>query len=162
MALLGLAASQAGASHRHDVPVTGVYVNRDYGFSVAVPAAHPAWQNAAPAPNHGVEIDLGPGRMLSVTAEFNAIGYTSLDALLGGELETGARRRVMHTRLAGAPALRGEVSKGQGKEVVVVRQDGRDVDAINFVVDLNTTEKAQRADEQILTEVIASFRTVAR
>ena len=160
--LLSLAASGGGGDHRHDVRVAGLYLTRSYGFSLIIPKAYAGWRTAAPAPDHGVEVDLGPGRSLTVSAEFNAVGYPSLDALLDGELDTGRRAKPIRTTLGGRPALRGEVSKGRSREIVVVRQDGRDVDGINFIADLNTTAADERADERVLEEVLATFHRVPR
>ncbi len=162
VALLSSSAVEVGAAHQHDVRVTGAYVNHNYGFSIAVPKGCSAWRNAAPGPDHGVEIDLGSSRTLTVSAEFNALDYPSLNALLSGELDSSPPAKHMRMTLAGAPALRGGVSKGAEREVVVVRQDGRDVDAINFILDLNTTAKAERVDERVMESVLASFRVIPR
>ena len=64
--------------------------------------------------------------------------------------------------LGGAPAMRGKTSSRRRSEVVVVRQDGRDVDAINYIADLNTSRASLRADEQVMNQTLASFRVFPR
>ena len=97
-----------------------------------------------------------------MSAEFNALDYPSRGALLDGQLDAKARVKRVHTTLGGARALRGEVSNGASREIVVVRQDGRDVDAINFIADLKTTAPAEHADKRVMNAVLASFHVVAR
>jgi hypothetical protein len=109
------------------VPVHGIYTNIEYGFRVSLPNGMQGVMNAPPAPNHGVRIDLGRGRAIEITAEFDAALLGSARAFIDAELssEHGTNTRYSHSSLDKQPAEEARAMVGRECEILLVQR--RDV-----------------------------------
>ena len=66
--------------HSNDVAEEGMYRNDEYGYTVSVPQGLKAYRMKAPAPQHGIMLDLNKGE-LWVNGEYDAILARSVDAI---------------------------------------------------------------------------------
>ena len=53
-------------------PANADYINQTYGYDVAIPASLKIATDPPPAPQHGFQIVLGPGKDISVDASFDS------------------------------------------------------------------------------------------
>src|SRR5713101_4038093 len=67
--------------HSNDVAQEGTYHNDKYGYSVSVPQGLKAFRMKAPAPQHGVMLELNKGE-LWVNGEYDASLARSVDAVV--------------------------------------------------------------------------------
>jgi len=76
-----LLAADSGGSR--EIPVTGIYLNSEYGYSVRIPENLHASRLAAPAPNHGFGITLRkePESYIWTNGEYDALMIEDLDVL---------------------------------------------------------------------------------
>ena len=162
LALSAPCAAQAGPPRPGFTPVTGRYVNPEYGFSVRAPPGVRTRRSAAPSPNHGVEMILGAHRRISVFAAFNAAGYATSEALATSLLPLGSRAKIGVARLGGSPAAEAYLAKGDRRRLIVARQSGPEVDDVAVTVDLSTTALDFPRDRRTLDLVLASYRPVPR
>lgn len=71
---------QQTVSRTDDIAVEGRYRNEKYGYSIVVPAGLHAYRMKAPAPQHGIALDLKHGDVW-VNAEYDATLARSVDVL---------------------------------------------------------------------------------
>lgn len=168
-AALGLTWSQGGLAQprKGEVLVHGMYTNTDYGYSVVVPDRLRAGRMAAPAPQHGIVINLDHGG-LWVNAEYNTLAR-SLDELAaavadgwfpGDQMRVKAKTPVS---LAGLPALdvlleRGPEGgqAGSARFVVAFRTVPGEVGIVYTI--LVKRDGQASGDEKVFSRVVESFR----
>ncbi len=140
------------------VPVHGVYTNSEYGFRVRLPNGISGVMSAPPAPNHGVRIDLGPGRAIEITAEFDAALLGSARAFIDAELsgEHGIKTHYSHSSLDKQPADEASAMVDGQDETLVVQR--RDVAGGVFYRAYLITDRAHLAqDERIFHGLLSTF-----
>src|SRR5260370_22219003 len=70
---------QQAQKHAEDIVVEGKYSSTKYGYSVSVPDGLKAYRMKAPAPQHGITLDLNRGGVW-VNAEYDATLAGSAEA----------------------------------------------------------------------------------
>ena len=146
------------------VRVNGSYRNSEYGFRLGVPSDCQAWRAAAPAPNHGLRIDLGSGRTIDVSASFDAADYRSTAGLLTATVAdygqvTTRRSKVV---LGSKPAEEARLEFGGVQKVIIAQRFGPAGDAVNIIVELTTDHPHARNDEAVMDKVLRTFRHTPR
>ena len=159
-----VSADPSTAADAETVRVRGPYINLQYGFRFSAPPGSQARRLAAPAPNHGATVDLGPGRHIEVSAAFDAPGYGSTGALLSARLAEGAVKHLQRgpARLGGRPAEQAVFAGGDACHVLIVRQEGPADSAINYTAELISNRREIRADRARFAHALASFRFISR
>ena len=146
----------------HQQRVTGTYVNRQYGFSVTVPASASAWRTVAPNPNHGLTFILGLHRTIDVSASYDAVLAGSADAALDNSVQYAGAGRVVRSQrqLSGGTAEKA-VIYGKNVQVLIVQYLPLEPhNAIVYGISLMTTPAAEAADRRTLEQILSTYRRI--
>ena len=138
------------------------YFNRTYGYGVLIPEGQVAWMTAAPAPNHGYRIFLGPRRSMEMDASYDTalLGSTSAVAKDVASSVQGASVQTENDDLDGNLAERLTFS-GPGdrrKVVVTLWQERGSDDAVVYTVSLETTGAYLDRDQRVFDSMLGGFR----
>jgi hypothetical protein len=159
---VGTAQPRAG-----EVVVRGTYTNADYGYSVVIPERMKATRMSAPAPQHGIVINLDHAA-LWVNAEYNSLAR-SLDGLAQTVVDDwfpGDEFRMKTNTplsLAGLPALDVVLERrlepgqmGSAHFVVALRAVPGEVGIVYTILVKGSDETA--AAQKLFSRIVESFR----
>ena len=137
------------------------YTNPTYGYSVQVPDGARMLQPAPPLPNHGITVELGGRRNISIDGSYDAAFFGSAMSALRQTLayeHWAGRPRVWATRLAFLPAARAErVHNGRPQiRIAAYRARGADI-AVFYELDLDTDAAHAAQDEAVFNSILRSF-----
>ena len=138
------------------------YVNNNYGYSVRLPDGQVAWMNAAPSPNHGFRIFLGPRRSIEVDASFDSAFLGSASAVADDAAESLPSGKSVKSddELGGKHAVR-ELVEGPEERRRIILANWVEVekdDDINYEISLETTKPSFEQDERVFASVAKSFK----
>ena len=138
------------------------YVNNNYGYSVRLPDGQVAWMNAAPSPNHGFRIFLGPRRSIEVDASFDSAFLGSASAVADDAAESLPSGKSVKSddELGGKHAVR-VVVEGPDERRRIILANWVEVekdDDINYEISLETTKPSFEQDERVFASVAKSFK----
>jgi hypothetical protein len=157
-AALQATASAQAESRAGMTPVTHVYRNEQFGFTVPLLVGIHAFRDEAPAPNHGLLYELGDARNISVSASFDAADYGSSQALIERRLAANSAPSAAIV-LAGKPAQRVVTRSGDKVSVLVVQRRGED-GGIFYELTLDSDRPHEAEDTAKFEKVLRAFRTI--
>ncbi len=139
-------------------------MNQNYGYAVDIPAGLEVSTDRPPAPQHGFQIILGQGRVISVDASF--------DSTFLGSAESAFQDRAADDRifpkieptkhpLAGLDTQRVEtlVNAKKIELAVAYRPNGNDV-AIIYTFELDTDAAHQTRGEPVFNDILKGFSLI--
>ncbi|HVC60010.1 MAG TPA: hypothetical protein VND19_06565 [Acetobacteraceae bacterium] len=137
------------------------YMNPTYGYSVQVPDGVRMLQPASPLPNHGITVELGGRRNISIDGSYDAAFFGSAMAALRQTLSYehwAGKPFVRATRLAGLPAARAERGHNGRRQVRIAayRTRGAEI-AVFYEIDLDTDTTHAARDEAVFNSILRSF-----
>lgn len=137
------------------------YSNTEYGYFVLLPKSAARTESQAPAPQHGVAIDLPSGGRIWIDGSFDANFQGSAKAALRQLLvESGGKitRPLKQTKVANLEAASASYSKSKVSSTRVVAYRPRtQAVAIVYTFGLDTTRTKQREDNKLFESVVRSF-----
>ena len=172
--LSGQVGAAAGTVASSEVAVKGIYSNYDYAFLTRIPRGFVGYRAGAPSPNHGFVIRLTSGQgELSVDANYNAAGWSSLDNALTARLEELQEETGRHTTLVkravtflgGLKAIRFLIraepsnnSEAIMSDAVIALRSAPGEVGIVYDISLTTPESAYATNAKLLESLRQSFR----
>jgi hypothetical protein len=137
------------------------YSNSEYGYSVRLPVTAPQIRNQAPAPEHGLAIDLPSGGRIWVDGCFDAGFQKSARRALQQILDESGGKLVAPVkagRLAGLESARASYSKGVVVSTrIVAYRTHRQAIGILYTLGLDTTHSNWTKDEKVFERVVRTF-----
>jgi hypothetical protein len=160
---------QQSPKHAEEIVVKGKYSSVKYGYSVVVPGGIKAYRMKAPAPQHGITLDLSQSGAW-VNAEYDATLARSVDALATSTAEAWSssdQLRIVkngQTMVAGLPArdlvLESErFREGQPNYVHFVLALRAVPNSVGVVYTIGLKARVKDAgDEKVFSALVNSFR----
>ena len=138
------------------VPIEGLYVNHDYGYSVRIPVGFRGEMAKAPKPNHGFVVYLGNREeYISVYAEYNVLDDADIPGTPTGDLVDQVSKKEVRT--AGLTGQRITYKHdGLQYEEINLNRHGRS--KIHYSLSVRVWPKNTRKYAYLFHSIVKSFR----
>jgi hypothetical protein len=156
-----------------EVDVTGQYLNRVYFYSLSIPPGLRGIRPGAPAPQHGISIELAPGiddRIL-IDASYNSAELESIETMASSAMRSFVEAGLIpvsttSTQLAGMTARESTLVRRDGKSRInYVRsltafRPGREKE-VGMIYSIQLEQKLETAaGQQAFASIVRSFQLV--